>query len=122
MFQDSTESYPLPSILYPVSIHVIFVKPGHQAFYPESQLNKKSSLHTFSGFARILLNHITWPNYMTIFLFKLSIPPQLVQLNVFFYRLTTLHSPIMMNSLFMIYNISNSFFLFYKVKNINIKL
>ena len=36
MFQDSTKSYLLLSILYFFSIHVIPVASGHQAFYPES--------------------------------------------------------------------------------------
>ena len=67
MFWDSTESYLLLSILYFLSIYVIFVTSGHQIFYSEFQLNKKSCLHTSLEFTQVLRNQFTWPLNTWIF-------------------------------------------------------
>ena len=52
---------------------MIFITPDSQIFYPEFIFNKKSYLHTFSGFARVLCNYIVIPT-CDILLFMLSIP------------------------------------------------
>ena len=53
---------------------MILVMPDFQAFHPEFQLNEKSRLHIFLGFAWVLRNHIIWFNHLTIHPFILSNP------------------------------------------------